>query len=309
MAVTVENLIKDLQLEVLVEGDLSIEIGVSDINRPGLQFAGFYNYFANERVQIVGHAEWGYLDAMQTVLRRKRLKKYFKLETPCTIMTRALEPHEEFITSAKENNRCILRTDSISTRFINKLMNYLDEKLAPEIRLHGVLVDVYGIGMLIVGESGVGKSETALELIKRGHRLVADDAVDVKGIDGILKGKSPYITSGMIEVRGMGIIDVPALYGLSSVLESKTVNLIISLDPWNEDETYDRLGIDDEFVEILNIPVKKITIPIRPGRNLAVIVEAAAANYRYSLNSKISPVEIIDRRMDEVMKNEAKNNY
>jgi len=309
LAVTVENLIKDLQLEVLVEGDLSIEIGVSDINRPGLQFAGFYNYFANERVQIVGHAEWGYLDAMQTVLRRKRLKKYFKLETPCTIMTRALEPHEEFITSAKENNRCILRTDSISTRFINKLMNYLDEKLAPEIRLHGVLVDVYGIGMLIVGESGVGKSETALELIKRGHRLVADDAVDVKGIDGILKGKSPYITSGMIEVRGMGIIDVPALYGLSSVLESKTVNLIISLDPWNEDETYDRLGIDDEFVEILNIPVKKITIPIRPGRNLAVIVEAAAANYRYSLNSKISPVEIIDRRMDEVMKNEAKNNY
>ena len=299
MAVTVENLIKDLQLEVLVEGDLSIEIGVSDINRPGLQFAGFYNYFANERVQIVGHAEWGYLDAMQTVLRRKRLKKYFKLETPCTIMTRALEPHEEFITSAKENNRCILRTDSISTRFINKLMNYLDEKLAPEIRLHGVLVDVYGIGMLIVGESGVGKSETALELIKRGHRLVADDAVDVKGIDGILKGKSPYITSGMIEVRGMGIIDVPALYGLSSVLESKTVNLIISLDPWNEDETYDRLGIDDEFVEILNIPVKKITIPIRPGRNLAVIVEAAAANYRYSLTSKVTPVDTINNRMME----------
>ena len=309
MAVKVENLIKDLQLEVLVEGDLSIEIGVSDINRPGLQFAGFYNYFANERVQIVGHAEWGYLDAMQTVLRRKRLKKYFKFDTPCTIMTRALEPHEEFITSAKENNRCILRTNSISTRFINKLMNYLDEKLAPETRLHGVLVDVYGIGMLIVGESGVGKSETALELIKRGHRLVADDAVDVKGIDGILKGKSPYITSGMIEVRGMGIIDVPALYGLSSVLESKTVNLIISLDSWNEDETYDRLGIDDEFVEILNIPVKKIKIPIRPGRNLAVIVEAAAANYRYSLNSKVSPVEIIDRRMDEVMKNEAKNNH
>lgn len=309
MAVKIESIIKDLKLEVLFEGDQSIEIGVSDINRPGLQFAGFYNYFANERVQIVGHAEWGYLDAMQTVLRSKRLKKYFKFDTPCTIMTRGLEPHAEFIASAKENNRCILRTNSISTRFINKLMNYLDEKLAPETRLHGVLVDVYGIGMLIIGESGIGKSETALELIKRGHRLVADDAVDVKGIDGVLKGSSPYITSGMIEVRGMGIIDVPALYGLSSVLESKTVNLIISLDPWNEDETYDRLGIDDEFIDILNIPVKKITIPIRPGRNLAVIVEAAAANYRYSLNSKVSPVEVIDRRMDEMMKHEEKNTY
>lgn len=309
MAVKVESIIKDLKLEVLVEGDQSIEIGVSDINRPGLQFAGFYNYFANERVQIVGHAEWGYLDAMQPVLRSKRLKKYFKFDTPCTIMTRGLEPHEEFIASAKENNRCILRTSNISTRFINKLMNYLDEKLAPETRLHGVLVDVYGIGMLIIGESGIGKSETALELIKRGHRLVADDAVDVKGIDGVLKGSSPYITSGMIEVRGMGIIDVPALYGLSSVLESKTVNLIISLDVWNDDETYDRLGIDDEFVDILNIPVKKITIPIRPGRNLAVIVEAAAANYRYSLNSKVSPVEVIDRRMDEMMRHESKNTY
>jgi len=307
LAVKVESIIKDLKLEVLVEGDQSMEIGVSDINRPGLQFAGFYNYFANERVQIVGHAEWGYLDAMQTVLRSKRLKKYFKFDTPCTIMTRGLEPHEEFIASAIENNRCILRTGSISTRFINKLMNYLDEKLAPETRLHGVLVDVYGIGMLIIGESGVGKSETALELIKRGHRLVADDAVDVKGIDGVLKGSSPYITSGMIEVRGMGIIDVPALYGLSSVLESKTVNLIISLDSWNENETYDRLGIDDEFIDILNIPVKKITIPIRPGRNLAGIVEAAAANYRYSLNSKVSPVEIIDRRMDERMRHEEKS--
>lgn len=305
MSVKVDSLIKDLKLEVLLEGDQSFNIDVSDINRPGLQLAGFYNYFAKERVQIIGNAEWGYLDAMQPTLRNKRLKKYFKFDTPCTIMTRGLEPHEEFLASARENNRCILRTNSISTRFINKLMNYLDEKLAPETRLHGVLMDVYGIGMLIIGESGIGKSETALELIKRGHRLVADDAVDVKAIDGILTGNSPYITSGMIEVRGMGIIDIPALYGLSSVLDSKTVDLIIYLDHWNEDENYDRLGLDDEFMDILNIPVKKITIPIRPGRNLAVIVEAAAANYRYNLISKVSPAEVIDRRMDEVIRNEA----
>lgn len=304
MSVKVDSIIKDLKLEVLIEGDKSFQIGVSDINRPGLQFAGFYNYFANERVQIVGNAEWGYLDAMQPALRSKRLKKYFKLDTPCTIMTRGLEPHEEFLASARENNRCILRTNSISTRFINKLMNYLDEKLAPETRLHGVLMDVYGIGMLIIGESGIGKSETALELIKRGHRLVADDAVDVKAIDGILTGISPYITSGMIEVRGMGIIDIPALYGLSSVLDRKTVDLIIYLDHWNDDESYDRLGLDDEFMDILNIPIKKITIPIRPGRNLAVIVEAAAANYRYNLISKVSPAEVIDRRMDEMINNE-----
>lgn len=306
MAVKVENLIEDLNLEVLVDGNKNMDISVSDLNRPGLQFAGFYKYFANDRVQIVGNAEWGYLDSMQPNLREKRLKKYFELDTPCTIITTGLNPHKEFIESALINNRCIFRTNIITTRFVNKITNYLDENLAPETRLHGVLVDVYGIGILITGESGIGKSETALELIKRGHRLIADDAVDVKAIDGILRGVSPYITSGMIEVRGMGIIDIPALYGLSSVFDTKNIELIINLDYWKEGEAYDRLGIDDEFIEILNIPVKKITIPIRPGRNLAVIIEAAAANYRYSLISKVSPIEIIDKRMDELSKNGGK---
>jgi HPr kinase/phosphorylase len=181
-------------------------------------------------------------------------------------------------------------------------MNYLDDKLAPETRLHGVLVDVYGIGILITGESGIGKSETALELIKRGHRLVADDAVDIKRIDGILHGTSPYITSGMIEVRGMGIIDIPALYGLSSVLKTKKISLVICLEQWKEDENYDRLGIDKEYMNILSVPVRKIKIPIRPGRNLAVIIEAAAANYRYSLISSISPVDVISGRIQEMEK-------
>ncbi|NMA57688.1 MAG: HPr kinase/phosphorylase, partial [Clostridium cochlearium] len=166
-------------------------------------------------------------------------------------------------------------------------------------RLHGVLVDVYGIGILITGESGIGKSETALELIKRGHRLVADDAVDIKEIDGKLMGSSPYITSGMLEVRGLGIIDVPALYGLSSVLDIKTIGLIIHLEQWKKDQEYDRLGIDEVNMNILNIPVRKIILPIRPGRNIAVIIEAAAANYRYNLNSNISPVDTISARMKE----------
>ncbi|MFL0247838.1 HPr(Ser) kinase/phosphatase [Candidatus Clostridium stratigraminis] len=297
MAVTIESLIEDLKLEIIIQGKANREITYSDMNRPGLQFSGFYNYFANERVQIIGMAEWSFLDAMQPELRRKRLKKFFQFETPCIIISRGLEPHEELIASAKENGRWVLRTNSITTRFISKLTNYLDDKLAPETRMHGVLVDVYGIGILITGESGIGKSETALELIKRGHRLVADDAVDIKEIDGILKGKAPFITSGMMEVRGMGIIDVPALYGLSSVLNEKTIHMVIYLEQWKDEEDYDRLGIEQNYIEILNVPIKKMTLPIRPGRNLAVIIEAAAANYRYSLNTSISPVDTINSRI------------
>lgn len=297
MSVTVEKLIEGLKLEILVQGNNNMEINLSDINRPGLQFSGFYNYFANERVQIVGMAEWSFLDAMQPELRKKRLKKFFQFDNPCTVISRGLEPHVELLESARESNQWVLRTNSITTRFISKLTNFLDFNLAPETRLHGVLVDVYGIGILITGESGIGKSETALELIKRGHRLVADDAVDIKEIDGVLHGKAPYITSGMMEVRGMGIIDVPALYGLSSVLNEKTIDLIIHLDQWQEEQNYDRLGIDKTFIEILNVPIRQMILPIRPGRNSAVIIEAAAANFRYSLTSKVSPVETINNRI------------
>lgn len=304
MAITVEKLVKDLNLEILVEGKQGAEIKTSDINRPGLQFSGYYSYFANERVQIVGRAEWSFLETMQIQVMKKRMKKFFQFETPCIIIARDLEPHDEFIEHAKKNNRWVVRSKLLTTQVVTKLKNYLDTQLAPETRLHGVLLDVYGIGILITGESGIGKSETALELIKRGHRLVADDAVDIKEIDGVLHGTAPYITSGMMEVRGMGIIDVPALYGLSSVLEEKTVDLVIYLEQWKTEQNYDRLGIDQQYLDILNIPVKKLTVPIRPGRNIAVIIEAAAANYRYSLVSKVSPVETIDKRMEEMFSNE-----
>ncbi|MBU3127636.1 HPr(Ser) kinase/phosphatase [Clostridium tagluense] len=300
MDVTIEELIENFKLEVLVQGEKGKLINVSDINRPGLQIAGFYQYFDNKRVQLIGMAEWGFLDCMEVELRKKRINKYFKLDPFCVIFTRDLEPHTEIIKAAQENGTWILRTKLISTRFISKLTNFLDTKLAPETRLHGVLVDVYGIGILLSGESGIGKSECALELIKRGHRLIADDAVDIKEIDGVLLGSCPYITSGMLEVRGMGIIDIPAIYGMSSVLNTKTISIYISLTLWNENEEYDRLGIDNEFMDILNVPLRKITLPIRPGRNIAVIIEAAAANYRYSLNSKITPVETINMRIEEV---------
>lgn len=299
MPVYVENLIKDLGLEVLVEGEKDIEINLSDINRPGLQFTGFYSYFASERVQVIGRTEWSFLDAMRVELRRKRLEKFFGFDTPCTIIARGLKPQEELLESAREHNRWVLRTSTHTTRLISKIMSYLDEKLAPETRMHGVLVEIYGIGILITGESGIGKSETALELIKRGHRLVADDAVDIKEIEGILSGTSPYITEGMLEVRGMGIIDVPALYGLSSVLTRKTIDLVIYLEQWKEGKDYDRLGTANEYIEILNIPVRKMTLPLRPGRNVAVIIETAAVNYRYSLSTTVSPVDTINKRMED----------
>lgn len=298
MPVNIEEFIKDLDLEVLAEGKKDVEINLSDINRPGLQFAGFYSYFASERVQVIGRTEWSFLDAMRPELRKKRLEKFMKFNTPCIVIARGMNTLDEVLDGAKEYDRWLLRTNIHTTRFISKVMSYLDEKLAPETRLHGVLVEIYGIGILITGESGIGKSETALELIKRGHRLVADDAVDIKEIEGILNGTSPYITSGMLEVRGMGIIDVPALYGLSSVLKGKTVDLVIYLEQWKEGKDYDRLGIENEYIEILNIPVRKMTLPIRPGRNLAVIIETAAVNYRYSQSSKVSPVDTINKRME-----------
>ena len=304
MSVTVETLIKDFDLEVLVEGEKGVEITVNDINRPGLQLAGFYNYFAPERLQVVGKAEWSFIGDMSRELRRKRVDKYFSFNSQCVVITRGLEPHEEFIKAAKKNKTWLLRTTSVTTSFISKMTIYLSDKFAPETRLHGVLVDVYGIGILITGESGIGKSETALELIKRGHRLVTDDAVDIKEIDGELIGTSPRITIGMLEVRGIGIIDVTSLYGLSSVQESKDINLVIHFEHWKDNGDYDRLGINQDTQEILGVKVRKLKVPVRPGRNIAVIIEAAAVNYRHSLMSDISAVDIIERRMENLTSEE-----
>ncbi|MGL4850520.1 MAG: HPr(Ser) kinase/phosphatase [Clostridium sp.] len=303
MAVTVKKLIKDVDLEIIVEGEKDEVITVSDINRPGLQLSGFYNYFTPERIQVIGKAEWSFLDDMQVELRNKRLKKYFSFPVKCIIITRDLVPHDEFLKYAREKKVWVLRSNLVTTKFISKLTVYMADKLAPETRLHGVLVDVYGIGILITGESGIGKSEVALELIKRGHRLVTDDAVDIKEIDGDLIGFSPQITIGMLEVRGIGIIDVSSLYGLSSILQEKDIRLVMHFEHWKNDGDYDRLGTNFEYMDILGVPVRKLTVPIRPGRNIAVIVEAAAVNYRYALMSKETPVDIIESRMNQISDN------
>ncbi|MDD6795805.1 MAG: HPr(Ser) kinase/phosphatase [Clostridiaceae bacterium] len=301
MSVMVEKLIKDFGLEVLVKGNPNQQITVNDINRPGLQLSGYYNYFAPERLQVIGKAEWSFMDDMQVELRTKRVKKYLSFDMNCIIISRGLEPHAEFIKAAEKKKTWVLRSNLVTTKLMSKLTIYLSDKLAPETRVHGVLVDVYGTGILITGESGIGKSETALELIKRGHRLVTDDAVDIREIDGELIGSSPAVTKGMLEVRGIGIIDVPALYGVGSILEEKQITLAMHFEHWKDDNDYDRLGINSEYQDILGVPVKKLTIPVRPGRNIAVIIEAAAVNYRHSLMTEETPVDIIESRMEQEM--------
>lgn len=300
MIVTVEKLISNFNLEVALKGETNKNIILGGINRPGLQLTGFYDYFDEKRVQIIGKTEYSYLESLSSEVRKERMDKFFSYDAPCTIITRSLEVHKEVLEAAEKHNSWVLRTDMKATRFVGKLTNFLDIELAPETRIHGVLVDVYGIGILIIGESGIGKSETALELIKRGHRLVADDAVDIKEIDGFLYGSCPYITQGMLEVRGMGIIDVPAIYGMSSVKSKKQINLVISIENWSSNGNYERLGMDKDYIEILNTEVEKLTLPVRPGRNIAVIIEAAAANYRYSYTSNITAVDTIEKRMNEL---------
>lgn len=299
ISVKVSQLIEKFNLEVIVCGDLAIEVNSTELNRPGLQFAGYYSHFSNERVQIIGMTEWSYMKSLEKDVCRERFHEYLSHFTPCIIVTRGLEIPEALAEYAKKFNRTILRSTKETTRVISRLTRYLDTELAPETRVHGVLVDIYGCGILITGESGIGKSETALELIKRGHRIISDDAVDFKQIDDEIVGNCPHITFGMLEVRGMGIIDITAIYGLSSVLESRKLDLIVHLEHWRDDETYDRLGIDDLYKDVLGVKIKLIRLPIRPGRNISVLVEAAAASYRYKLSGKPNAVDIIGERMNK----------
>ncbi len=297
MSVKLNELIEEFKFEVIVPGNLSIEVKSAELNRPGLQLSGYYSYFSNERIQLIGMTEWSYMKSLPKAICDIRFKEYLEKFTPCIIVTRGLEIPEALIKYAKLYNRTVLRTNQETTRIISRLQRYLDTKLAPETRVHGVLLDIYGCGILITGDSGIGKSETALELIKRGHRMISDDAVDFKQIDGNIIGYCPYITFGMLEVRGVGIIDITSIYGLSSVLESKKLDLIVEFVHWTDDNSYDRLGTEDLYKDVLGVKVKLIQIPIRPGRNISVIVEAAAANYRYKQTGRPDAVDVIGERM------------
>jgi len=273
-----------------------IHIWQSDLNRPALQLAGFFDYFDAERVQIIGKVEYTYIQNLFSSERKAVFAKLFECKIPCMVISRNLEPLPDLLEIAHKTNIPILQTDKATSYFQSELNRYLKSELAPRISIHGVLVDVYGEGVFITGESGIGKSETALELIKRGHRLVADDVVEIKKVsDDTLVGSSPDIIRHFIEVRGIGIVDCKTLFGVESVKETQTIDLVIKLEDWNPEKEYERLGLSESYMNILVNDIVCHSIPIRPGRNLAIIVESAAINFRQKAMGYNAAVELNNR--------------
>lgn len=297
-SVSIDKLIEDLRLEVIHKPQNHIsEITRNEVNRLGLQIAGFFKYFGYKRIQIIGNAEWHFLQGMEKDIRARRIDAIFQYPLPAVIVTRNLDIFDEIIAAAEKYDKNILRTDMVTTKFTNRLVNYLDEALAPQITMHGVLVEVYGMGILLTGESGVGKSETALELVKRGHRLVADDAVQIKKVgEDLLIGESPELIRHFLEIRGLGILDIERLYGIGAVKKWEAIDLVVQLEEWDSQKEYDRLGLDDEYIDILGKKVLKLTIPVRPGRNMAMILEVATRNTRQKQFGYNAAIEL-DKRM------------
>ena len=259
----------------------NIEITQTDTNRPALQLADFFDYFDNHRVQIIGQVEYTYMEKIGVEKSAQMLGKIMSYKVPCIVFCRDLPVAEEYKKVSKEMGIPILRSDKDTSSFSAECTRWLKVKLAPRISIHGVLVDIYGEGVLITGESGIGKSEVALELIHRGHRLVSDDVVEIKKIsDAELIGSAPEITRHFIELRGIGIIDAKTLFGVESVKNNQKIDLVIKLEEWNKDQEYDRMGLEETYIEYLGNKVVCHQIPIRPGRNVAIICEAAAVNYR-----------------------------
>ena len=252
-----------------------------DVNRPALQLAGFYDHFDNERVQIIGYVEEAYIEKLDRDTRVQRYRQLMESNIPCLIFYRSQQPDQDLLELALKYEIPLLSSDASTSSFMAEIIRWLKVQLAPTISIHGVLVDVFGEGVLIMGESGIGKSEAALELIKRGHRLVTDDVVEIKKVsDETLIGTAPDITRHFIELRGIGIIDVKSLFGVESIKETQGIDMVIKLEEWDKDKEYDRLGLEETYTEILGNRVVSHNIPIRPGRNLAVIVETAAVNWR-----------------------------
>ncbi|KQL53080.1 serine kinase [Heyndrickxia shackletonii] len=280
--VRVEDIIKKFNLE-LISGEEGIHrpITTSDISRPGLEMAGFFNYYPADRIQLLGMTEITFSERLDPEERKLRLEQLCSDLTPGIIISRGLEIPEELIEASNEYSVPVMRTNMKTTRFSSHLTNYLEFKLAPTTAVHGVLVDIYGVGVLITGKSGVGKSEAALELVKRGHRLVADDCVEIRQEDtDSLVGNAPDLIEHLLEIRGLGIINVMTLFGAGAVRSHKRITMVVHLELWDQMKQYDRLGLDEEKIKIIDTEIPKLTIPVRPGRNLAIIIEVAAMNYR-----------------------------
>ncbi len=281
--VKVNELVRHFKMEVVCgEQGLTRVITLADLYRPSLEMAGFFNYHPHKRVQLLGRTELSFFETLTHEERNSRMEQLVTSEeTPCIVITGNLEVPVELIDAARIVNMPVLRSSMTTTNLASKVTNFLESKLAPTTTIHGVLVDVYGIGILITGTSGIGKSETALELMKRGHRLIADDAVEIRQTaEDVLIGNAPELIKHLLEIRGIGIINVMTLFGAGAVRINTKINLVCNLETWQHDKQYDRLGIDEEKTRIIDTDLPLVTIPVRPGRNLAVILEVAAMNWR-----------------------------
>ena len=299
-SVTLGQLITEFQFELIYgpEGFEKIEITTDDVNRPGLQLAGFFDYFEPQRLQIMGKAENAYVEQFDEEKRTDIFEKLCATGIPAVIVTRNIEVFPELIEAAKKYDVAVLRTNEFTSSVTSALVASLKVSLAPRITLHGVLVELYGEGILILGDSGVGKSETAIELVKRGHRLIADDTVEIKCVsDRTLVGCAPEIIRHFIELRGIGIVDVRRIFGMGAIKETERVDMIINLEQWVEGKMYDRLGMDNQYTDILGLRIPSLTIPVRPGRNLAVIIEVAAMNHRHKSMGYNAAKELNERMM------------
>ncbi|WP_164172697.1 HPr(Ser) kinase/phosphatase [Ruminococcus flavefaciens] len=296
--VSLQRLIDEFKLENIYapKDPNEIMIDENDVNRPGLQLMGFYEYFNPERIQIIGKMEFAYLSTIDEKTRRERLQRLFSQRIPALIITRELPYFPEMLELATEFEVPLLRSKESTTNFIAGLIAFLNLTLAPRITRHGVLIEIYGEGVFITGESGVGKSETAIELVKRGHRLVADDAVEIRKVSNIsLVGSSPDNIRHFLELRGIGIINARRLFGIGAVKMTEKIDLVVELEQWNSEKIYDRMGVDTEFVNILGVKIPSLTIPVKPGRNLAVILEVAAMNNRQKKMGYNAARELLNR--------------
>ena len=308
-SVPLKHLVEEFHLEVAYEATdyEAIRLTVEDVARPGLQLAGYFDHFEPMRLQVMGNAEMSYLNKLSESERAITFDRLFSYKFPALLIARNIPPEEKCLEMAKKHNVTLLRSAEATSTIISAIISYLTAALAPRITRHGVLVEIYGEGVLLMGESGIGKSETAVELLKRGHRLIADDAVEIRRISGnTLVGTAPELVRNYIELRGIGIINVAKLFGMGAIKTENEINLAVNIVPWKTHEVYDRIGMEDQFTEILGVKVPMNTIPVTPGRNLAVILEVAAMNNRQrkmGYNPAKEFTEQIDRHFNEAMGN------
>ena len=310
MSVKVKDLLKMSRLSQEYGDKVLLEKGIktSDISRPGLEMTGYFDFYTPERIQLIGMKEWSYLMKMSSHNRHQVLLKMFQPETPVVIIARNLEIPKEMIDAADEKQVAILRSKASTSRLSGEISSYLDSRLAERTSVHGVLMDIYGMGVLIQGDSGIGKSETGLELVKRGHRLVADDRVDIYAKDEVtLWGEPAEILRHLLEIRGVGIIDVMSLYGASAVKDSSQVQIAVYLENYDTQKTFDRLGNDTEELEVAGVRIPRIRIPVKTGRNISVVIEAAAMNYRAKQMGYDATKIFEERLTDLISRNEVKH--